>query len=74
MEVDEVSVLYKQLEMNLSKEKQQPLKEKGMMTRMACVQLINSTINPSHEWDFRVDLGRELMRPGFQHLLKTSLL
>lgn len=35
------------------------------------MQLISSTISPSHELDFRVDIGRELMRLGFQHLLKV---
>lgn len=35
------------------------------------MQLISSLIDPSHELDFRVDIGRELMCPGFQHLLKV---
>lgn len=35
------------------------------------MQLIKATICPSHELDFRVDIGRELIRPGFQHLLKV---
>lgn len=32
------------------------------------MQLINTTIYP-YELDFRLDIDRELIHPGFQHLL-----